>query len=611
MSVSPPRQYGICLLLACLLFALAQFGAQPGWKARADDNTPGSGADYAAIYRRVSPSVVSIEIEIGLFDDASGTGFVVDKLGHIVTNAHVVEDARNITVVFHDGSKATAEMVGFDPFEDIAVIKVHVSTNFLRPVTFGDSDALAVGQWALAIGNPYGLEGALTIGIISALHRDLELGDGTVMQDMIQTDAAINPGNSGGPLFNLSGEVVGINTLIRRSSNNLGFAIPSNRVKRISENMSARKHFRITNTPWLTLNRTVVARRIATPRLTWTLAPTSTGPTVTSTLVPTDTQTPSPHGADAPVLRSCSESSTPHPTLERDTPGRVTSKGMAAISLDVIGVDSTDLSRVSIYTSVLDASGQLISGLDVGNFSIGGDLAGLANVTRVENVTDDDLAFASVLVIDTSSSMADRPLRQAKRAAAQYVKSLRSNDPVAIVTFSTTVSLVVDYTTDRDLLLRAIDSLAYGGQTALYDATYLGTEIAKRAPLPHRAVVILSDGGEFGDVSARNRDESIKAATVNGVPVHTVGLGWSIDRRFLEVVSAETNAEFYDSPLPEQLLTIFQNLAHLFRTQYIITICADVPADGTRYDFSLEVTAPDGRYISGMATLRVPTLRLD
>ncbi len=280
----------------------------------------------------------------------------------------------------------------------------------------------------------------------------------------------------------------------------------------------------------------------------------------------------------------------------------------AGISLDVIGIDSTNLSQVAINASILDASGQLVSGLDVANFSVGGDLAGLATVTGVENVTDDDLAFASVLVIDTSSSMADRPIREAKQAAARYVMSLSPNDPVAIVTFSTEASLIVDYTTDRDLLLRAIDSLAYGGQTALYDATHLGIEIASRAPSPRRAVVILSDGGEYGDISERSRDESVKAATVNGVPVYTVGLGWSgsIDRRFLEAISAETNAEFYSAPSLEQLVAIYQQLADLFRTQYIITLEATVPADGTRYNFTLDVLTADGRGASGSATLRAP-----
>ena len=278
----------------------------------------------------------------------------------------------------------------------------------------------------------------------------------------------------------------------------------------------------------------------------------------------------------------------------------------AGISLDVIGIDSTDLSSIAIHASILDASGQLISGLGVGNFAVGGELTGLANVTRVENVSDDDLAFASVLVIDTSSSMADRPLTEVKHAARQYISALGPNDPVAIVTFNSQVSLVVDYTTDHDLLLGAIDRLAYGGQTALYDATHLSIEIASNASLPRRAVVILSDGGEYGDVSEHSRDESVRAATVNGIPVYTVGLGWSIDRRFLELISAETNADFYNSPTPEQLITIYDNLAYLFRTQYIVTVDADVRADGMRYDFTLEVTTDDGRSSAGTATLRAP-----
>ena len=286
--------------------------------------------------------------------------------------------------------------------------------------------------------------------------------------------------------------------------------------------------------------------------------------------------------------------------------GIVFTQDDAGISLDVIGIDSTDLSSIAIHTSILDASGQLISGLGVGNFAVGGELTGLANVTRVENVSDDDLAFASVLVIDTSSSMADRPLTQVKHAARQYISALGPNDPVAIVTFNSQVSLVVDYTTDHDLLLGAIDRLAYGGQTALYDATHLSIEIASNASLPRRAVVILSDGGEYGDVSEHSRDESVRAATVNGIPVYTVGLGWSIDRRFLELISAETNADFYNSPTPEQLITIYDNLAYLFRTQYIVTVDADVRADGMRYDFTLEVTTDDGRSSAGTATLRAP-----
>ena len=262
----------------------------------------------------------------------------------------------------------------------------------------------------------------------------------------------------------------------------------------------------------------------------------------------------------------------------------------AAVTLDIIGITSTDLSQVAIHASILDHSERLVSGLGVENFAIGGDLRGLAEVSEVENITDDDLNFASVLVIDTSSSMADRPLTQAQAAARGYIEALEPDDPVAIVTFSTNVRQVIDYTTDRDQLYAAIDNLAYGGQTALYDATLRGIELAIEAPLERKAVVILSDGGEYGDVSQSSRDESIRAATIHGVPVYSIGLGWSIDRRFLEAIAAESNATFYESPEPEELGEIYRNLAFLFRSQYIVTLGVDVPADGMRYDFMLIVT---------------------
>ena len=284
----------------------------------------------------------------------------------------------------------------------------------------------------------------------------------------------------------------------------------------------------------------------------------------------------------------------------------ISAQDEGGITLDIIGIDPIDLSQILIHTSILDGSGQLISGLDVDNFSIAGDLEGLASVTRVENITDDELAFASVLVIDTSSSMADRPLTQAKQAARQYISALGPDDPVAIVSFSSRVRVASDFTTDRDALLRVIDNLSYGGQTALYDATRRGIELAVQAPYPRRAVVILSDGGEYGNVSQYTRDESVRAATINGVPVYTVGLGWNIDERFLTLVSSESNADFYSSPSSDELIGVYERLAFLFSTQYIVTISADVPEDGMRYDFTLVVTTPDGRSTAGAATMRAP-----
>ncbi|MDE2747699.1 MAG: trypsin-like peptidase domain-containing protein, partial [Chloroflexota bacterium] len=216
---------------------------------------------------------MSIEVDISLFDDASGTGFVVDKHGHIVTNAHVVEDAFRITVVFQDGAKATAVLVGTDTLLDVAALKVNTVASRLKPVTFGDSDDLAIGQSVLAIGNPFGLEASLTTGIISGLKRELEFDDGSILQGMIQTDAAIAPGSSGGPLMSLSGEVIGVNsagvgTLF--GGTNFGFAIPSNTVKRISDRMIARSLF---PTPSLT------------PTATDTEVPTATAPSQPTLIV--------------------------------------------------------------------------------------------------------------------------------------------------------------------------------------------------------------------------------------------------------------------------------------------------------------------------------------
>ena len=199
----------------------------------------------ADIYRDVSPSVVSIEVEISGSGTAGGAGFVIDKNGHIVTNAHVVEDAVALTAVLHDGSKESAYIIGIDTHVDLAVIKVDAATHRLNPVVFGDSDALVVGQRVLAIGSPYGLEATLTTGIISGLNRSLENSDGTTMEGAIQTDAMLAPGNSGGPLLNQAGEVIGVNTAGYRGTA-LGFAIPSNTVRRVAENMIASPE------PWAT-----------------------------------------------------------------------------------------------------------------------------------------------------------------------------------------------------------------------------------------------------------------------------------------------------------------------------------------------------------------------
>jgi S1-C subfamily serine protease len=199
------------------------------------------------IYEKVNPGIVSIQVLSDL-GSSLGSGFVFDKTGHIVTNFHVVEGAKDLEVDFPSGIKIRGEVVGTDLDSDIAVIKVNAPEEALFPLTMGDSNQLKIGQSVIAIGNPFGLTGTMTLGIVSARGRTLDSmrqsqeGGNFVAGGIIQTDAAINPGNSGGPLLNLHGEVIGINRAIRTdtttstgepANSGIGFAVPVNIVKRV------------------------------------------------------------------------------------------------------------------------------------------------------------------------------------------------------------------------------------------------------------------------------------------------------------------------------------------------------------------------------------------
>jgi len=199
----------------------------------------------ANLYERVNPAVVYIEVLVqhggGLQPLSSGSGFLIDQDGHIVTNNHVVEGADALQVALADGSVTDqVEVVGRDPYSDLAVIRIDVAPDRLVPLELGDSDALHVGQKVVAIGNPFGLQGTMTLGVVSAVGRTLTSqaleGGSFSNPEIIQTDASINPGNSGGPLLDSRGRVVGVNTAIRSQTGvnaGVGFAVPVNTVKRI------------------------------------------------------------------------------------------------------------------------------------------------------------------------------------------------------------------------------------------------------------------------------------------------------------------------------------------------------------------------------------------
>ncbi|MCC7353439.1 MAG: trypsin-like peptidase domain-containing protein [Anaerolineae bacterium] len=205
-----------------------------------------------AIYKKVNPSVVNIAVRQRLdlggsrspqatpddfFQEGQGSGFVWDRVGYIVTNNHVVQNATDVQVTFSDGVIVSAQVIATDLDSDLAVVKVDTTGLDLVPVELGDITTLEVGQRAIAIGNPFGLQGSLTSGIISALGRALPtIGSDFLIPDVIQTDAAINPGNSGGPLLDAQGRVIGVNFQIRstvQANSGVGFAIPISIVRRV------------------------------------------------------------------------------------------------------------------------------------------------------------------------------------------------------------------------------------------------------------------------------------------------------------------------------------------------------------------------------------------
>jgi serine protease Do len=260
--------------------ALAREGAQPAqfWSEEPADASaiaerPNSFADLA---ERLSPAVVYIKTATRLTShrapdvfeeffgrrrfrprrDGTGTGFVISKDGYIATNNHVIEKADSIIAVFDDGQEREAHVVGRDPKTDLALLKVEADDS-LPVATLGDSDEIRVGDWVMAIGNPFGLDHTVTVGILSARGRRINAGP---YDDFLQTDASINPGNSGGPLIDMQGRVIGINTAINASGQGIGFAIPINMAKRLLPQL---RQFGSVTRGWLGVKIQPVSRVLA------------------------------------------------------------------------------------------------------------------------------------------------------------------------------------------------------------------------------------------------------------------------------------------------------------------------------------------------------------
>jgi S1-C subfamily serine protease len=248
-----PRKNSRHFFIGILILILSLFSVEQAFSVTEDEK------NNISVYEKVADGVVnvtSIAVQMDFFfnvfpTQGSGSGSIIDTKGHIMTNHHVVANAQKLEVTLADGSKWPAKLIGLDPDSDLAVIKIDAPKEKLKVIPMGDSKNLRIGQKVLAIGNPFGLERTLTTGIISSLGRTIRSEVGTLMEDIIQTDAAINPGNSGGPLLNSEGEIIGINSAIISPSGGsvgIGFAIPVNTAKRVVPELLAKGYVTY---PWI------------------------------------------------------------------------------------------------------------------------------------------------------------------------------------------------------------------------------------------------------------------------------------------------------------------------------------------------------------------------
>ena len=218
------------------------------------------------IFEKSEASIVQVSVVRGESDGGMGSGFVYSDEGYVITNQHVVQDAERVMITFLDGEAYIGNVIGTDRDLDIAVVKVEPTNTYLQPIKIGDSSKLKVGEKIAAIGNPFGLSGSMTSGIVSQMGRLLPQETGYSIPDVIQTDAAINPGNSGGPLINMKGEVVGINTAIQSATgefSGIGFAVPSNTVKKVVPVLIEDGEFKH---PWMGISGTDVDPELAEVR---------------------------------------------------------------------------------------------------------------------------------------------------------------------------------------------------------------------------------------------------------------------------------------------------------------------------------------------------------
>lgn len=259
------------------------------------------------------------------------------------------------------------------------------------------------------------------------------------------------------------------------------------------------------------------------------------------------------------------------------------------LHVDIASVDSSAFPSLSAVVNVLDANGLPVAGLDLSAMQASVDYKP-ATIEAAQPVVDSQVALSVVLAVDVSGSMAGQPLSSAQQAATDFVRGLSPQDSVSILTFGDSINTVLEPTTDKDAVAAALAGLNAGGNTALYEATNKTIAEALASPSARRAIVLLSDGVDYGGKSDVSRDDSLAQARAAGVPVYTIGLGTEIDRNYLNELATATGARFLETPSPAGLSQLYGDIAGLLRGQYIVKLKSPQADAGVTHTLSLSVT---------------------
>lgn len=271
------------------------------------------------------------------------------------------------------------------------------------------------------------------------------------------------------------------------------------------------------------------------------------------------------------------------------------------VTVNIASLDDSQFPNLTAVVDVLDTNARPVAGLSLENFQATvGDEA--AEITDLQTAVDANVSLAVVLVVDVSGSMKGEPLEQARRAATDFVDGLSPQDTVAVLTFSDSVSLVQDFTSDKDAVKLGLDRLQAEGNTALYQAAREAAIKAAASPLPRKVIILLSDGVDYGGKSAVSRDDSIAQARYVGVPLYTIGLGSEIDRDYLSALSQSTRARSLETPTAEGLSQLYAETGNLLRSQYIVKLSSPIADRGRSLPVALSVTV-DGSTAAATATL--------